>query len=43
MMDKARMSVLGAYQHYLRPHLGETLDEGITGVQAVLNTFMPAE
>lgn len=42
-MDKARMSVLGAYEEYFRPHVGQSLDDGITSVQAVLNTFMPAE
>lgn len=43
MVDKARLSVLGAYEHYLRPQLGDTFDKGITSVQAVLNNFMPAE
>ncbi|NAU78047.1 hypothetical protein EE079_30955, partial [Klebsiella pneumoniae] len=43
VVDKARLSALGAYEQYLRPHIGESLDDGIASVQAVLDNFMPAE
>ncbi|KAI7807074.1 apolipoprotein A-II [Triplophysa rosa] len=43
VVDKARMSLLGAYGYYLRPYIGETLDKAISNIKPVLDTVMPAE
>nr|AAW82445.1 14 kDa apolipoprotein [Carassius gibelio] len=43
MVDKARMALLGAYGHYLRPHIGEYLDRAITNIKPVLDTVLPHE
>ncbi|XP_056617615.1 apolipoprotein A-II [Triplophysa dalaica] len=43
VVDNARLSLLGAYGYYLRPYIGETLDNAINNIKPVLNTIMPAE
>jgi len=43
VVDKARLSLLGAYGHYLRPYVGETLDKAITSIKPVLDTVLPQE
>ncbi|MCJ0138855.1 hypothetical protein J0W91_19465 [Clostridioides difficile] len=43
VVDKARMALLGAYGHYLRPYIGEHLDKAITNIKPVLDTVLPQE
>lgn len=43
VVDQARLKVLGAYEKFLRPHIGSSLDDGITSIKSVLNNFMPTE
>ncbi|XP_055067722.1 apolipoprotein A-II [Misgurnus anguillicaudatus] len=43
VVEKARLAVLGAYAHYLRPYIGESLDEAINNIKPVLDTVLPAE
>ena len=43
VVDKARLSLLGAYGYYLRPYIGEHLDKAITSIKPVLDTVMPYE
>ncbi|XP_043118020.1 apolipoprotein A-II [Puntigrus tetrazona] len=43
VVDKARMSLLGAYGMYLRPYIGEHLDKAITNIKPVLDTVLPHE
>lgn len=43
LVSKARTSVLGAYEEYLRPYIGDALSNGITNVQSVLNSLLPVE
>ncbi|ROL47843.1 hypothetical protein DPX16_18120 [Anabarilius grahami] len=43
IVDKARLALLGAYGHYLRPYIGEHLDTAITNIKPVLDTVMPQE
>ncbi len=40
---QARMALLGAYGHYLRPYIGEHLDKAITNIKPVLDTVLPQE
>ncbi|MCE7038711.1 hypothetical protein [Bacillus cereus] len=41
IVDKARLALLGAYGHYLRPYVGEHLDKVITNIKPVLDTVLP--
>ncbi|XP_077067604.1 apolipoprotein A-II [Siphateles boraxobius] len=43
VVDKARLALLGAYGHYLRPYVGEHLDKAITSIKPVLDTVLPHE
>ncbi|KAL6489369.1 hypothetical protein MHYP_G00031100 [Metynnis hypsauchen] len=43
LLEKARLSGLGLYEEYLRPHIGDQLDHFITSVKPVLDTILPAE
>nr|ACI15896.1 14 kDa apolipoprotein [Hemibarbus mylodon] len=43
VVDKARLALLGAYGHYLRPYIGEHLDKAITNIKPVLDTVLPHE
>lgn len=43
VVDKARLSLLGAYGHYLRPYIGEHMDKAITSIKPVLDTVLPQE
>nr|ADF97628.1 14 kDa apolipoprotein [Hypophthalmichthys molitrix] len=41
VVEKARLALLGAYGHYLRPYIGEHLDTAITNVKPVLDVVLP--
>ncbi|XP_067304853.1 apolipoprotein A-II [Pseudorasbora parva] len=43
VVDRARLALLGAYGHYLRPYVGEHLDKAITNIKPVLDTVLPHE
>ncbi|XP_048009106.1 apolipoprotein A-II [Megalobrama amblycephala] len=43
VVEKARLALLGAYGHYLRPYIGEHLDTAITSIKPVLDTVLPAD
>ncbi|XP_059423765.1 apolipoprotein A-II [Carassius carassius] len=43
MVNHARMVLLGAYGHFLRPYVGEYLDRAITNIKPVLDTVLPHE
>ncbi|HAZ7284808.1 TPA: hypothetical protein J8I68_004442, partial [Escherichia coli] len=42
-IDKARSAVLGVYSAYLRPFIGEYLQDGINQIKVVLDQVMPAD
>ncbi|XP_051921336.1 LOW QUALITY PROTEIN: apolipoprotein A-II [Hippocampus zosterae] len=43
LVDKARKSALGVYGHYLRPYIGQYLDNAIKNIRVHLDTFLPAQ
>merc|ERR1712121_252275 len=43
LVDKARTSALGAYGHYVRPHIGTYLNDGIEYIKTILDRVLPAE
>ncbi|XP_076826673.1 apolipoprotein A-II [Brachyhypopomus gauderio] len=43
LVDKARLAALGAYEHYLRPTVGDQLDKTINSIKPVLDQWLPAD
>ncbi|XP_072316454.1 apolipoprotein A-II [Eucyclogobius newberryi] len=42
-VDQARSAVLGVYSAYLRPYVGEYLQDSINRIKVVLDQVLPAE
>lgn len=43
LVDKLRTAVLGFYEQNLRAHVGGTIDQAITNIKPILDTYLPAE
>ncbi|KAL2084273.1 hypothetical protein ACEWY4_019791 [Coilia grayii] len=43
LVDKARASALGVYSEYLRPHVGESIDQAIHNIKPVLDVVLPVD
>ncbi len=42
-MDRLRTSVLGLYEYYVRPHVGNILSDGIDNIKPYLDKVIPTE
>ncbi|XP_063054992.1 apolipoprotein A-II [Engraulis encrasicolus] len=43
VVDKARSAALGLYGEYLRPYIGQSLDQAIQNLKPMLDAVMPAD
>ncbi|XP_071325734.1 apolipoprotein A-II [Trachinotus anak] len=43
LLDRLRTSVLGLYEYYMRPHVGNILSDGIDNIKPYLDKVIPAE
>ncbi|XP_044064682.1 apolipoprotein A-II [Siniperca chuatsi] len=43
LVDKVRSAVLGLYEQYFRPHVGDYLSNGIDHIKTHLNVYLPAQ
>lgn len=43
LVDQLRLYLLAAYEVQLRPHIGESLNNGIDIIKIYLDKYMPAE